>query len=86
MECLRRLTYICCFGTPRPQVEPDIAIRVDTTATSTVDPPTEVVDCQPSPLPPERRTFYFIRHNLATSEVEVFGIPAYQMELLEQLV
>ena len=35
---------------------------------------------------PERHTFYFIQQNLETSEIEVYGIPVYQMELLEQLM
>ena len=37
-------------------------------------------------FPQERRTFYFIRQNLATSEIEVHGILVYQMEMLKQLV
>ena len=46
----------------------------------------EVVSCQPSPLHPEWQSFYFIQQNLETSEIEVYGIPMYHMELLEQLM
>ena len=86
MECLRRITYFCCFGTLNPPVERDIEIRVETTPHTDLEPPTDIVSRQPSPLPPECRAFYFIRQNLETSEIEVYGIPVYQMELLEQLM
>ena len=51
-----------------------------------LEPPTDIVSCQPLPLPPEQCALYFIRQNLETSEIEVYGIPVYQMELLEQLM
>ena len=78
--------YFCCFGTLCPLVEQDIEIKIETTPHLDLEPPMEIVSHQPSPLPPEQRTFYFIRQNLETSEIEVYGIPVYQMEILEQLM
>ena len=86
MEYVQRITYFCCFGTLSPLVECDIEIRVETTPHTDLEPPTDIVSCQPLPLPPERHAFYFIQQNLETSKIEVYGIPVYQMELLEQLM
>ena len=84
MECLWKITYLCCFGTLRPQIDDDVEIKIETTPHSDLEPPLEIVTHQPSPLPLDRCTFYYIRQNLETSETEVYGIPVYQMELLEQ--
>ena len=70
--------YFCCFGTLSPLVECDVEIRVETTPHTM-----NIVSCQPLPLPTEHHAFYFIRQNLETSKIEVYGIPMYQMELLE---
>ena len=78
--------YFCCFGTLHPLVQQDIEIKIETTPHSDLQPPTEIVSRQPLPLPLERHTFYFIRQSLETSEIEVYGIPVYQMDLLEQLM
>ena len=82
MEYLWKNHVFCCFGTFSPPVEHDVEIRVETTPHTDLEPPTDIVSCPT----PERCAFYFIRQNLETSEIEVYGIPVYMMELLEQLI